>query len=78
MQGRISFVLQSPGFPENQNQLNPRNCSDRILALNAENSVDIQYRNDRFAEIKFIADLIQSIENLVGSCIVTVITDGGI
>ena len=40
--------------------------------------VDIHIQPDRFAEIKFIADLIQSIENLVGSCIVTVITDGGI
>ena len=39
--------------------------------------VDIHIQPDRFAEIKFIADLIQSIENLVGSCIVTVITDGG-
>ena len=40
--------------------------------------VDIHIQPDRFAEIKFIADLIQSIENLVGSCIATVITDGGI
>ena len=40
--------------------------------------VDIHIQPDRFAEIQFIADLIQSIENLVGSCIVTVITDGGI
>ena len=39
--------------------------------------VDIHIQPDRFAEIQFIADLIQSIENLVGSCIVTVITDGG-
>ena len=35
--------------------------------------VDIHIQPDRFAEIKFIADLIQSIENLVGSCIVAVI-----
>ena len=40
--------------------------------------VNIDIQPDRFAEIKFIADLIQSIENLVGSCIATVITDGGI
>lgn len=40
--------------------------------------VDIHIQPDRFAEIKFIANLIQSIENLVGSCIVAVITDGGV
>lgn len=40
--------------------------------------VDIHIQPDWFAEIKFIADHIQSIENLVGSCIVAVITDGGV
>ena len=40
--------------------------------------VDIDIQPDWFAEIKFIAYLIQSIENLVGSGIVAVITDGGI
>ena len=40
--------------------------------------VDIDIQPDRFAEIKFVADLIQSIKNLVCSGIVTVITDGGV
>lgn len=30
-----SSILQSPGFPENQNQLIQRNCPDRISLWNA-------------------------------------------
>ena len=40
--------------------------------------VDIDIQPDWFAKIKFVADFIQSIKNLVCSGIVTVITDGSV
>ena len=69
---------QSPGFPGNRSQFPQQKNPGGSVFWHGGGIIDIAVEPDWFAEVELHADLLQRVENLMGSGFFAVVADDGI